>query len=153
MRRCLVVAIAVCLFGVCGAFVFVGAAQEQQQGDSNGDLLVQVKRLQKERIETLEELLSICSMQYRQGNVGFDVVAAAQDELIDAQLQSSDKPDERIALLKKQLEVASDVLTFSTARYNAARATRVDVCRARAHYLDVSIKLLSERSKQRGGAK
>ena len=93
MRRCLVVAIAVCLFGVCGAFVFVNAAQ--QQADSNDDLLAQVKRLQKERIETLEELLSICSMQYRQGNVLFEEVAAAQDELLDAQLQSSDKPDEK----------------------------------------------------------
>jgi outer membrane protein TolC len=146
MRRCLLTAGAVCLLSFFGAFVFVHAAQEP--AESSDSLLAQVKSLRKERVETLEQLVPICLAQYQQGAIGFDSWAAAQDELIDAQLQLAEKPGERTAIWKKRLENASAVLKLADERYKSGHTTNADVYRAKAHYLNVKIKSLCDRSKR-----
>ena len=66
MRRYLVAAMLVCLFAFSEILAFVAAAQPQ--GEPTGDQAVEIKALQKERVETLQRLVSFCTEQYKMGH-------------------------------------------------------------------------------------
>jgi outer membrane protein TolC len=119
----------------------------EQKGKAPDDLKAQIKALQKERIETLARLVEVCSAQYRVGANTFLSVLGAQDELVSAQLDATDKPEERVALLTNQVKIATDVLEVVQSHEKTARATQADVCRAQSHLLDIKIKLLRERGR------
>lgn len=107
-----------------------------------------IATVQKERIEALQELVKFCMQQFKHGTTPFDSVASAQEELINARLDATDKGDERVALLTEQLKVADSMLHYIDVRYRAAAgATRADFLRAKSHYLQVKIKLLQEGSR------
>jgi hypothetical protein len=151
MKRYPVTMIVACLLLFSGICVLVATAQQQGTKD---DEAAQIMALQKERIAALKELVEVCVAQYKMGTLAFDSVAAAQDELLCAQLDSTDKPEERVAILEKQLKLTKGVLDFIDVRLKAAfKVTTVDLLRAKSHYLEVQIKLLQERSKLKAAAK
>jgi hypothetical protein len=86
MIRCIVAAIMLALIAV-----HVAAGEK--------DLATQIKALQKERLETLTELVKIYTLQYPAGYVSGDVFADAQTALANAQLD--------VALVNVQLDGAS----------------------------------------------
>jgi hypothetical protein len=123
-----------------------GKVKADEKNPDNG--AAQIIALQKERIAALQELVEILIVQYQRGVVPFESLAAAQNELIDAQLDSTDKPEERVALLTQQLKIAEGVVDYSERKFMAGfRMTKTDVLHAKSHYLDVRIKLLRERGK------
>jgi hypothetical protein len=135
---------------VCCLSLFVGGAvlgaTEQQQGATDTEA-AQISALQKERIATLQQLVTICVAQYQSGMLPFDSVAAAQEELLAAQLESTDKPEERVALLKEHLNIVESLCNSADKMFKGGRVSRPDVLRAKSRYLDVKIKLLRESSR------
>jgi outer membrane protein TolC len=143
MRRSTIVA-GVCLLSLSGILVLVVAAQ--QPGSASEHTATQIKALQKERSEALERVVAISTSQYQGGMLPFESVASAQRDLLSALLESTDKPEDRIALLTRQLENAANVLKIAEQRFQNGATTNADVYRAKAHYLGVKVKLLQERS-------
>jgi hypothetical protein len=145
MKRKLVIVFLGCILLVAGFCVVVGVAQ---QPGTTEDTAAQITALQKERIEALKKVVSICIAQNQAAGVSFETVAAAQEQLIDAQLDATDKTEERVALLTEQLKVAEGVFNYWEGRHKVGfKVVQTDVLRAKAHALDVKIKLLRERAK------
>jgi hypothetical protein len=151
MKRRFIPAIFVCLAAFSGIFVFQSAAQ--QQGESTDGTAAQIKELQKERVETLERLVAMYLAHYDNGKIAFESLAAAQNELVYARLELTDKPEERIALWKKQLESAESMRKLAEMKFQNGATTQSDVCRAKALCLDFKIKLLREQGRLESQAK
>jgi len=76
-------------------------------------------------------------------------VFSAQNELCNAQLDSTDEPEKRVALLTKQLDNANKVLEIVQGQMKAGVAGPADLFRAKSQYLNVKIMLLRERNRKR----
>ena len=96
----------------------------------------------------LTEVVEVLTAQFKVATVDFIQLSTAQDELCDAQLDATDEPEKRVALLTKQLDRANDVVKFVQGRFDAGTVTQVDVCRAKSLYLGIKIKLLRERNRK-----
>ena len=132
MTRCIVSAIVLALIAT-----HVAVAEE--------DLAAQIKSLQKERGKLLTELVEIRTAQYKAGVVPCEVLVGAEIDLVSAQLDAADKPEERIAVLERGVKEETDFLKIVEARFNAGTVSDADVRQARSCLLDVRIRLLRER--------
>jgi hypothetical protein len=143
------IAVAAVCAGLCGlALLIARYAPAQQQDQAAKDHAAKIKALQKERIDVLSQAVKILEVQYRTGVVDFQQYAAAVMDLIGAQLEYSDVPEERIARLEENCKAAKAAMEFVEARVRSGyRASEIDLCRLKALYLDVQIKLLKERQK------
>jgi hypothetical protein len=146
MRRCLLATIFVGLLAFSAALALVAAAPQQER--PTADNFNQITALQKERVETLQRLLPLCTASYDAGRLGFESLAAAHDELLKAQLELADKPDQRVALLKAQVQVSQDILKIAEMRVKGGVASQADALQAKAHYLAIKIHLLRELARQ-----
>ena len=108
----------------------------------------QLKTAQDERVKLLTQVVEILTSQYKVATVDYSQVASAESDLCNAQLDSTDEPEKRIALLTKQLERANDCVKLMQGRFDAGSVTDLDLSRAKVLCLDVKIKLLRE-----GGSK
>lgn len=123
------------------------AVAAEPQLDANDNEAVQLKALQEERVAVLTALVSVVVMQYQGGQCDFNAVSSAHNELVAAQLDSTDDPEKRIALLTQQIEVAGGALNLAEERFSSGMTTKADVHRAKSLLLGIRIKLLRERSK------
>ena len=108
-----------------------------------------LKALQAERVKVLKQLVEISVAQYRVGTVDFNQLSSAQNEWCDAQLDSMDEPEKRVALLTKQIDMANDILKIVQARFEAGTVTELDICRAKSLHMGLKIKLLREQDGKR----
>jgi outer membrane protein TolC len=123
-----------------------GKVKIDEKSPANG--AAQIIALQKERVAALQELVKICIAQYQSGVMPLESVSTAQNELIDALLDSTAKPEERVTLLTEQLKIADMVVQAFDKRYKAGFGTmKTEFLRAKSHYLNVKIKLLRERGR------
>jgi hypothetical protein len=140
--------IALCALALPG----VRHAPGQQHDQTATGYAAKLKALQKERIDILSRNVKILEVQYKVGAVDFKQFAAAEMELLDAQLDCSETPTERIAYLEKGNELAKAAVEFTEGRFkNGYNQTELDVNRSKAVYLDLQIKLLKERQKLASG--
>ena len=79
------------------------AAAVETQPQASDDVTTQLKAAQDERIKVLTQLVEGLMSQYKAGTADFVQVSSAQDELCDAQLDSTDEPEKRVAVLTTQL--------------------------------------------------
>ncbi|MGO8749555.1 MAG: TolC family protein [Thermoguttaceae bacterium] len=107
----------------------------------------QIKALQKDRIEALTRLVDVCWSQYRAGSNTFSTVVGAHDQLLSAQLDFTEKPEERVALLTNQAKTATEYLELTQGRFKTGITTQADIYRAQSHLLDIKINLLRERNR------
>jgi hypothetical protein len=108
-----------------------------------------VEQLHKERIEALGKIVAYIKARYTAGGVSLDVLGKAQDKLVQAKLDATEKLVERIALLKEQLEITKDDYDFCRKQRAAGfRFSDVDVLRAQAHSLAAAIRLAKEEHKE-----
>jgi len=123
-------------------------ATEPQAKASDNDA-AQLKALQDERIRTLTQTVAALTAQYKVGMLA-DVsqVFSAENELCNAQLEVTDEPEKRIALLTEQLRTANELLKVAQARVDAGTVTEVDIFRAKSVHLGLKIKLLRERGRK-----
>jgi outer membrane protein TolC len=106
-----------------------------------------LEELYKVRIDTLENLVKITKVQYEVGTASFEEFSQAQEDLIKAKLEATDKIAERIALLEEQLATSQKVLEFVEKRVKMGGCTERESLRAKANCLTVEIHLYKERAK------
>ena len=109
------------------------------------DLATQLKALQKERGKVLTELVEIRTAQVRAGTIPNEYLVGAETDLVNAQLDVADKPEERIAVLERGVKGNSEFLKIVEARFNAGTVGTAEICQARSYLLDSKIRLLRER--------
>jgi hypothetical protein len=153
MKRLAIAAICVALCALALPGVRHAPAQQHDQAVTSYAaklkvLQAKLKVLQKERIAILSRDVKILELQFKLGAADFNQFATAEVELVDAQLDCSDTPQERIAYLEKGTEVAKDAVEFVEVRYKSGyRQTELDVNQSKVIYLNLQIKLLKERQK------
>jgi hypothetical protein len=128
------------------------ASKDVQRSTGVADPATQIAYIQKERIEVLQNLVDVCVAQFNVRAIPLESVVAAQNEFIDAKLELTDKPEERVALLTSQLiialKIAETVSIYGNGRYaTALPINEADILRAKSHYLAIKIKLLQEQGK------
>jgi hypothetical protein len=145
MTRCSIVTIVAGLIILPAIHVYAA----DQKEDSSNDVTAEIKRLQKDRLIDLASIVKDLTEQYRVGAIDFEPLGHAQTELVNAQLDATDKPEERIALLKEQVKSQMAVLKIAAARAKAGTVRSVDVPRARAVLSATEIRLSQEELKQK----
>ena len=71
---------------------------------ANDDIAAQLKAAQDERVMVLTQIAETVAQQQKMGTVDLvDQVFSADSELCNAQLDATDEPEKRVALLTKQL--------------------------------------------------
>ncbi len=111
-----------------------------------------IKALEKERIAALTKLVEIRESEYRVGTIWCEAVVSAEVALLNAQADAADKPEERVALLTEGVKRESALLKIVKVRFQAGTVSQADVYRARSLLLATKIRLLRERSRQKGDA-
>ena len=108
-----------------------------------------LEELQKERIEALEKIVPILKARLDVNVITITDFSKAQEEVIEAKLDATDKPNERIALLEEQLKIAQDCFKYVDGQYKAGfqQVTEADSLHATAHCLSIEIKLVKEQKK------
>jgi outer membrane protein TolC len=111
-------------------------------------VVAQIKAAQKERVKVLTELVEICTAQFRVGTISCEFLLWAEANLINAQMDATDKHEDRVALLEQAVKREAKFLNAAEARHTVTQATvtQADVYRARSLVLTAKIGLLEEGS-------
>ena len=128
--------------------VSASSAVEPQPVKTSDNGATQLKALQDEQVKVLTQLVQGLAAQFKSGSIHVAEVCAAENELCNALYDATDEPEQRIAVLAKQAERASDLLKLTQGRFDAGTLIYTDVCRAKSLYLGIKIKLLRERSRK-----
>jgi hypothetical protein len=120
-----------------------------QQGEKKAAEPASLEQLHKDRITTLEKLAATLRRQYEVGTGTFNEYTKAQDDLFEAKVDAATQPDERIALLEKQVVAAQGVFDFVDARHKMGAITEADSLRAKANLLNVKIRLVREQARKK----
>lgn len=135
---------------IAGASLFLAVAITTLAPNVLGQAEVDVGRqsrlenLLKQRRDTLTKAVELRRQQYLNGDCGFEVVLTTQQHLYEAELEAATTREDRIATLKKQLEVAETGVALAEQMFKDGRVTSVDVLLARAASMSVEIRLLRE---------
>ena len=96
------------------------------KAEVNGDRPSQLEDLLKQRRDTLAKAVDLRRQQYLNGNCDFEAVLTTQQYLHEAQLEAATTREDRVAALRKQLEVAEAVAALAQQRFKDGReATRI----------------------------
>jgi hypothetical protein len=131
--------------------LFVLSAIATPVGAAEQDLSVQIKALQRERVETLAKLVNYCKAEFAVGAMRCQEVIDAETDLIRAELDATDKPDERIALLTAHVSSQTQFLKSVEYRRQTETLGLANVYRARSMLSNTKIMLLQERRAQKAG--
>jgi hypothetical protein len=128
--------------------ILVPASAAGPQKASKDDA-AELKAAQDERIKVLTQLVEGLTAQCRTGSADLGQVFAAETDLCNAMLESTDDPEKRVVFLSTQLDKMGEMVKTTQALLNAGAAPATDLLRAKSLNLDIKIKLLRERSRQR----
>ena len=114
----------------------------------NDKVVAQIKAAQKERVKVLTELVEIRTAQVKAGTLSRPVLLGAEADLVNAQIDATDKHEDRVALLEQAVKREAEFLNVAEARQTVTQATdtQADVYRARSLVLTTKIGLLKEGS-------
>ena len=125
--------------GVLAWPVAGGEAKETNQSQKLEELL-------KERRDTLRQLVDVVTGQYRNGTTGFESVARATDQLIDADLELTKNPEGRIAILQRRVELMKGLFAMVDMKFKNGLVTQAQVLAAKAALLQSQIHLTREQA-------
>jgi hypothetical protein len=145
MKRCIIAVAAATVLILLA--VVVPAPAGEPQGKADDAHAAQLEALQAERIEALNKVVTLTIAGYEQGTSDIDAVLSAQNQLIEAELESADEPAKRVALLTRQLGMVDRLLKVAEAKRAAGTGTEVAVYQGKSLQLKVKIKLLRERNR------
>ena len=134
--------------GLLTGFLLLAVPVMAQQGTET-DLAAELTKLRMNRVATLQRLLDLSFVGYRQGQFPIDQVLDAQHDLMEAQLEIAETPDQRIAMLERQLEITHKTLEAAKKLRAAHEVSQCDTLRAKAALMGVEIKLLQERAREK----
>jgi outer membrane protein TolC len=107
-----------------------------------------VRELQKERIETLKELVDQAATIYKHGVASYEEVLEARMMLLKAELDVAVKDSDRITLYKKCLDALKEYEEVANARMQVGKGTAVAVLKIKAMRLEVEIALEQAKAKE-----
>jgi outer membrane protein TolC len=113
----------------------------------------QIKSLQKERIEKLDQVVKILTQQFISGRGSMESLRDAGRELLKAELDLSANPKDRIAVLQKSLEYAKAVARIAKGGVDAGKTAQTELLQAEAFELEIRIHLLKEQQKLKASEK
>ena len=138
-RRFQILIAAAISVGVLAWPVAGGEAKETNQSQKLEELL-------KERRDTLQQLVEVVTAEYRHGTTGFESVARATDQLIDAELELAKNPEGRIAILQRRVELMKGLFAVVDMRLKNGQVTKAQVLAAQATLLKSRIQLIREQA-------
>ena len=119
--------------------IAVGETTEANQTQKLDELL-------KQRQATLRQLVAVVTEEYRNGTTGFESVARATDQLIDAELDSAKNAEARTAILQRRVELMKSLFSMVETRFKAGQVTQAQVLAAQAGLLESQIQLAREQA-------
>ena len=122
-------------------------AQAPATSEQDKDKAVEIKKLLKERRDTLQKVVSMLVEQYRAGFTDFQALAHVEREAFRAALEFEEESEARLAVLKKHHEQAEAVLKYVEEAFKGGRTNEVTVLRAKSFALEAQIELLREELK------
>lgn len=100
-----------------------------------------VRKLQQERVATLHQARDLAERQLDSGAGTFEQVERLDQLSIEAELALATTPQQRTEALKKGVDAAKTLEAMSKKRADAGLATTLETLEAKAHRLDLEIKL------------
>ncbi len=128
---------------VVGLFAWPAANGEKQADEQPHSL----EALLKERQATLRQLVEVVTAGYRQGTMGYDAVARATEQMLDADLALAEDADARIAIFQRRIDLMESVLSMVEANFATGQASQAQVLTARAELLESRILLAREEAR------
>ena len=122
---------------------------EPEAAAAEEDLAVQIRALQNERVDTLTKLVAYCRAEFMAGMPRSEAVIAAETDLVNAQMDATTKPEERIAMLTERVKSQTEFLKVVEGRRQMEAIGLSNVYRARSLLLNTTITLLRERSSEK----
>jgi hypothetical protein len=122
-------------------FVVTVVGQAEDSLDA-AEITTRLKKVQAERIETLEQAIEFANVRYRSGLVDIGVVVDIQPELIEAKLDVAASPEEQIRVLKEQLQIANELHAIARVKFEQGTSPSSELLRAKAAALRIKVQLL-----------
>lgn len=117
--------------------IAVGETTEANQTQKLDELL-------KQRQATLRQLVDVVTEEYQQGTTGFESVARATDQLIDAELDLAKNAEARTAILQRRVELMKSLFSMVETRFKAGQVSQAQVLASQAGLLESQIQLVRE---------
>ncbi|TWT87011.1 hypothetical protein [Stieleria varia] len=132
---CSIAILAVCV----GMTAFTNADNNEAAPDGN------VRQLLTERRDTLRERLDAVEASYKSGRTETTVVIAAETQLLDAELELTNQPADRIAIRERVVANMKRIEDWTRQQFDNGIALQQDVLLTKAERLQAEIELLRER--------
>ena len=110
-----------------------------------------VKELQRERLAALEALTVLLTRQYQNARVEIDELIEARVQLMQAQLDSAEKPSDRLTLYKNLVEELKQLEEIAQSRVEAARGSMASVLKIKARRLEAELHLEEAKPEESNG--
>lgn len=132
-------------FLVCASLTFIVLLHlntNAQETTNSGTTDAQIRKLQQDRVETLQRAVALALSQYQDGALDYRTVLVSQHNLLDAELDLAGTREDQIRVLASQLKIATRSLAFTKVKFRAGLVTQLDVLGAKSAKLRVDIELL-----------
>ncbi len=116
-------------------------ALEPRKGDD------ELQKLLKERCNTAVTVLRVRYDEYMAGRTVLPELIRAFGKVRDSQLDLTNKPEERIAILTLDVELGREAEKFAEAMFEAGKFSKAQLGEARLYRQEAAIRLLREQRK------
>src|SRR5579872_6016161 len=124
------------------------ASSQEKPNERREESAKKVRELQKERIETLKELVNHAATSYKNGVASYEEVLEARMMLLKAELDVAEKDSDRITLYKKGVDALKEYEDVANAKRRAGQGTAAAVLKIKAMRLEVEIALEQTKAKE-----
>lgn len=100
-----------------------------------------IKELQEKRIALLKEIVEVTEKAFKGAQSSYDQVIKARLDLLQAQLDATQKKEDRIRLLEEMVKHAEDLEKAVQKLFEAKQVGQVDALKAQAFVLQTKIAL------------
>ncbi len=106
----------------------------------------EIEALQRQRVDTLRQLVDELQVRHEHGIVADDVLIRANHRLLAAELDLAREPAERIDICRRQLDLFQHLEALTSARFETETIPHSDVLEIQAERMLVEIQLLKEQA-------
>lgn len=124
------------------------ASSQEKPKEKREESAKKVRELQKERIETLKELVDHAATSYKGGVASYEEVLEASMLLLKAELDAAEKDSDRITLYKKGVDALKEYEEVANANRQVGKGTVAAVLKIKAMRLEVEIALEQAKAKE-----
>ncbi len=122
------------------ALPVISAGEDAAQQSNLDELL-------KQRRDTLQQVVEVVTEEYHIGNKSFAAVVQAKARLIDAELEMVKGRQERLGLLRQQVEMFEKLSAVIDERFALGQVTHAERLAAQVALLDAKIELSREQNR------